>query len=346
MGSWNRYVLAIGLMLHLPALLVAKDASKASQKPVLKVYTYKSFVSKWGPGQKIKEAFERKFPVVLEWVPASDSVAMWGRVRMEGKTFSGDILMGLDSHLMQDVKESGILEPLNPKEFDLKELPQGVGFEPSSGLIPYQYGYYALIYDERKIKPFSSWQDLVKNAPDKSLIIQDPRTSTVGLGFLSWTRTIYGSRWSEFMKGLKPKILTVTKGWSDAYGLFLKGEASVVMSYRLSEAYHLVEEKSTYYKAMLFKQGHPIQTEGVGIVRSSHQKELGRKFIRFLLEAPQQKILATKSWMYPVRPENTGLPEVFKSLPKPQFLENYHLSIIGNQRKSWVDQWTKSMIAL
>ena len=346
MGSWKKGVLAIGCILFFPTLLMAANTKTASVKPVLKVYTYKSFVSKWGPGQKIKEAFERKFPVVLEWVPASDSVAMWGRIRMEGKMFSGDLIMGLDSHLMHEVLQSGLLEPANAADYGLKDLPPGVGFESGSGLVPYQYGYYALIYDERKMKPFASWDEFVQKAPEKSLIIQDPRTSTVGLGFLSWTKTVYGTKWDHFMSRLRPKLLTVTKGWSDAYGLFLKGEASAVMSYRLSEAYHLVEEKTSHYKGMIFKKGHPVQTEGIGIARTSQQKELSRKFIEFLLEPHQQQILATKSWMYPVRPAQVRLPEVFESLSKPRFLESYQFSEIGKQRKSWVDQWTKSMIAL
>ncbi len=41
----------------------------------------------------------------------------------------------------------------------------------------------------------------------------------------------------------RPKTVTVTKGWSEAYGLFLKGESDPVLSYTTSPAYHLIEEK-------------------------------------------------------------------------------------------------------
>ena len=37
--------------------------------------------------------------------------------------------------------------------------------------------------------------------------------------------------------------MTVTKGWSEAYGLFLEGEADMVLSYTTSPAYHLIAEE-------------------------------------------------------------------------------------------------------
>lgn len=41
------------------------------------------------------------------------------------------------------------------------------------------------------------------------------------------------------------KTVTVTKGWSEAYGLFLKGESDLVLSYTTSPAYHIIAEKKT-----------------------------------------------------------------------------------------------------
>ena len=43
--------------------------------------------------------------------------------------------------------------------------------------------------------------------------------------------------------GLADNIVTVTPGWSEAYGLFLEGEADMVLSYTTSPAYHLIAEE-------------------------------------------------------------------------------------------------------
>ena len=66
------------------------------------------------------------------------------------------------------------------------------------------------------------------------MIYQDPRTSTPGLGLLLWMQKVYGDKAPEAWQKLAAKTVTVTKGWSEAYGLFLKGESDLVLSYTTS----------------------------------------------------------------------------------------------------------------
>jgi ABC-type thiamine transport system substrate-binding protein len=47
----------------------------------------------------------------------------------------------------------------------------------------------------------------------------------------------------EIWEALADNIVTVTPGWSEAYGLFLEGEADMVLSYTTSPAYHLIAEE-------------------------------------------------------------------------------------------------------
>ena len=51
-------------------------------------------------------------------------------------------------------------------------------------------------------------------------------------------------------------IVPVTPGWSEAYGLFLEGEADMVLSYTTSPAYHLIAEEDAGYTAAAFDEGH------------------------------------------------------------------------------------------
>ena len=92
---------------------------------------------------------------------------------------------------------------------------------------------------------------------DFKIVIQDPRSSTAGLGLLLWIKSVYGDKTVEYWKHLAPHILTIPKGWSEAYGLFLKGEADMVLSYTTSPAYHIVEENKTNIKSAPFKKGAP-----------------------------------------------------------------------------------------
>ena len=113
----------------------------------------------------------------------------------------------------------------------------------------------------------------ILNGP--KIVLQDPRTSAPGLGFLLWMRQVYGDKAGEAWTKLKPRIVTFTKGWSEAYGLFLKGEADMVMSYTTSPAYHVGAEKKTNYKAAPFAEGHYMHVELAGA--DPHRKAAGTR---------------------------------------------------------------------
>jgi len=59
----------IAASLLLPGLAHAQD------KKTLTVYTYESFVSEWGPGPKVKAAFEQTCNCVVNFVGVADGVA-------------------------------------------------------------------------------------------------------------------------------------------------------------------------------------------------------------------------------------------------------------------------------
>jgi thiamine transport system substrate-binding protein len=101
-------------------------------------------------------------------------------------------------------------------------------------------------------------------ASDLKILIQDPRSSTPGLGLLLWVRRPMATEAGEIWEGLSDNIVTVTPGWSEAYGLFLDGEADMVLSYTTSPAYHLIAESDDSKAAAPFDEGHYMQIEVAG----------------------------------------------------------------------------------
>ena len=149
--------------------------------------------------------------------------------------------------------------------------------------VPYDYGYFAVIYDTEKLKtPPKSLKELVEGDPEQKIVIQDPRTSTPGLGLLLWVKSVYGDKAPEAWAKLKGRVLTVTPGWSEAYGLFTKGEAPMVLSYTTSPAYHMVAENTDRYQAAAFSEGHYLQVEVAGITTTGAQEPAGAKFLAFM----------------------------------------------------------------
>ena len=111
---------------------------------------------------------------------------------------------------------------------------------------------------------------------------------------------VYGDQAPEARQKLAAKTVTVTKGWSEAYGLFLKGESDTVLSYTTSPAYHMIEEKKDNYAAASFAEGHYLQVEVAARTAASKQPELAEKFLKFMVSPGFQNAIPTGNWMYPV----------------------------------------------
>ena len=123
---------------------------------------------------------------------------------------------------------------------------------------------------------------MINGDPEQKIVIQDPRTSSPGLGLLLWIKAVYGDQAGEAWTKLSKRVLTVTPGWSEAYGMFTKGEAPLVLSYTTSPAYHMVAENTDRYRAAAFPEGHYMQIEVAGILKSSANKKLAREFLAFM----------------------------------------------------------------
>jgi thiamine transport system substrate-binding protein len=148
-------------------------------------------------------------------------------------------------------------------------------------------------------------------ASDLKIVIQDPRSSTPGLGLLLWVKAAHGVGAAAVWEALADNIVTVTPGWSEAYGLFLDGEADMVLSYTTSPAYHLIAESDDTKAAALFEEGHYLQVEVAGKLAATDQPELADRFLAFMGSEAFQSVIPTTNWMYPAVAPAAGLPEGF-----------------------------------
>ncbi|MDM7980489.1 MAG: thiamine ABC transporter substrate binding subunit [Rhizobium sp.] len=306
----------------------------------LTVYTYESFVSEWGPGPKVKEAFEQTCDCTVNFVGVADGVALLTRLKLEGETSKADVVLGLDTNLVEEAKQTGLFEA-HGVDASAVEVPGGFSDDV---FLPYDYGHFAVIYDTEVIKtPPTSLKDLVEGDPAQKIVIQDPRTSTPGLGLLLWVKSVYGDQAPEAWAKLKDRVLTVTPGWSEAYGLFTKGEAPMVLSYTTSPAYHMVAEETDRYQAAEFSEGHYIQIEVAGLLKTAPEKELARQFLAFMLQPGFQDTIPTNNWMMPVAATSEPLPDAFGKLVQPKTTFLMDPAEVAANRQAWIDEWLKAM---
>ena len=290
--------------------ILSATAAQAADQPELTVYTYDSFVSEWGPGPQVEAAFEASCDCDLNLVGVEDGAALLSRIRLEGASSDADIVLGLDTNLVAAATETGLFAPHRVS------ADYALPIEWTDPVfVPYDWGYFAFVHQAGATAP-ANFRALADS--DTRIIIQDPRSSTPGLGLMMWVKTAYGDEAPAIWADLSDNIVTVTKGWSEAYGLFLEGEADMVLSYTTSPAYHLIAEEDASKAAAVFDEGHYMQIEVAAKLAGTDQPELADQFLAFMVSDAFQQIIPTTNWMYPAVTPEAGLPDGFDTPVAPE----------------------------
>ena len=312
----------------------------AAAEGTLTVYTYDSFTSEWGPGPVVEKAFEAQCACDVNFVSVADGVALLNRIKLEGANTKADVVLGLDTNLTAEARASELFAPHGLTSDDVT-IPGGWNDDT---FLPYDYGYFAVVYDTEKLKtPPTSLKELVEGDPNQKIVIQDPRTSTPGLGLLLWIKSVYGDKAGEAWAKLQKRVLTVTPGWSEAYGLFTKGEAPMVLSYTTSPAYHIISDKTERYQAAAFSEGHYLQVEVAAMTATGSGNPLSKQFMGFIQSPAFQDAVPETQWMLPAFNTSKPLNEAFDRMVKPAETLTIPSEEVAENRKAWVDEWLQVM---
>ncbi len=336
----RRLLTIASIMVATPIPASALLAGTAYAGGTLTVYTYESFVADWGPGPGIKASFEAECDCTLNWVGIQDGVAILNRLKLEGKAAKADIVLGLDTNLIAEARGTGLFEAHGT---DTSDLTLPIAWSDDV-FVPYDFAHFAVVYDREKVTtPPASLRALVNGDASQKIVLQDPRTSTPGLGFLLWMKSVYGDDAAAAWRRLKPRVLTVTPGWSESYGLFTKGEAEMVLSYTTSPAYHRIAENSDKFAAAAFAEGHYLQVEVAAMLKSSANQALARQFLSFMAGPGFQDHIPTKNWMFPAGRLSEPLPPEFGKLVQPAKTLLFAPEEVAKNRRAWVEEWLAAM---
>jgi thiamine transport system substrate-binding protein len=270
----------------LSIIFILITISSISAKEVLVVGTYDSFSAEWGPGPVIETEFEKNCNCDVQYVSTSQAGTLANEIFLKDK----DVILGIEIH-----------------EFDYTSENWNI----------YDYGYFSFIYNEETLKDIpNSFEELI-NQTNLKIVVQDPRTSPVGLGLLRWMKLTHPDNFPSILKKFNNNVLTYTPGWSEAYGIFLEGKADLVLSYSTSPFYHQEYEDEYKYKAIEFTDGHLVTKEIVYVRPDSEKQNLGKEFIEFMMRDNIQKIIAQMNIMYPARENDNNIPDRMRKLKKP-----------------------------
>ena len=320
--------------------LLATSAFVQAVPQPLTVYTYDSFSADWSAGPKVKAGFEQQFPQCqLTYVAFDNNGTLFNRVRLEGKKIKADLVLGLDHHQIDEAKKLAIFEP---NKADLSKLVLPLKWEDRI-FLPFDFAKYAFIYDKNKLaNPPKSLKELVERK-DLKVLYQDPRTSSIGRGLLLWVNALYPQAEAQnIWKNLSEHTVTVTKGWTEAYGAFLKGEADLVLSTNTSPLYHLLAEQKENYAATDFTEGGVLQIEVAAKV-ANRNNVCADYFLDYLLSPQAQADIAKNNVMLPVidTPIESHIDALKRQTQNTPVLDTSKVS--GEQLKTWINEWQKAL---
>jgi len=331
------------LIFLIPSITLANiiTTQNNSPEPVipirkLVIYSTKSFSDSWQKSDHpFKNKFESQCNCIVEFTSLGGGNAILSRLILEGKNSPADLVIGLDNNIADKAENLSLFVQHNIKVSNLVLPIQWT----NKFFIPYDYGYLAFIYNDKRLKvPPKSFEELVNN-PNIKIIMQDPRSSTIGLGLIAWIHLVYQDKASQFWSKIKRNIITVTKNWSDSYNLFMQGEADMLLSYNSSPVFNMMVEGNYDIKVAPFKEGHYLQVELMGKLKTSKEPELADQFLNFVLSRSFQLSVPINNYMFPVINVGEDLPKEYLKLFIPTKILMTSSSQMKVNRKLWVQEW-------
>ena len=324
-------------MKHFTFVAGLLSASMAlADAPVLTVYAPDYFASEWGPGPSIEAAFEKECNCDLQFKTGD----VLSRIILEGARSEADVVIGLNTDVTKKARETGLFAAHGQDNSQLT-LPL---IWTDQVFLPFNYGHTAFVYNAAKLREApQSFDALIHSNDDLKVIIQDPRSSISGLALVLWVKAVFGEEAENVWEKLAPKILTVTKGWSEAYGLFTEGEADMVLSYTTSPAYHIVAEGDLTKKAAIFPEGHYLMVELAAKLKGTDNPELADAFLAFIMTDTFQNLIPEGNWSLPAALEVSEWPQAFQDLPLPEKVLFYSEEEAATLRGVAIEEWRRAL---
>ena len=280
---------------------------KVNQNDTLTIYTYKNLMN--NPYYDIAGNFSANSGISKDKITIvrfSDPYTLMNQLVKEKNSPKADVVIGIDNALTNLFNASGIFTPYdNQSVLDTINQNLLLDMGPNNNLIPFDYSVLSLYYNNTIINnstyPFFNnftFDDLLNSSLPSNIIIENPKTSTLGLGFLLWTIATYGDPstgvflkgflaqdWHTFWQKIGKKF-TYVDNYDQGYKLFSDPTANktMIVSYTTSQAYDYCVKNittsssliTTFYNETNLNSTGWFQIEGLGMVRNSPNQVLAK----------------------------------------------------------------------
>lgn len=336
-----------------PEATTPTSAPEATSETLV-VMTHDSF----NVSEDVLKAFEQQTGATVQILQSGDTGTALNKAILAKDSRLADVFFGVDNTFLSRALAADIFEPYDAPA--LTEIPERFKLDPSNRLLPIDYGYVSINYDQQYLQQNNlsapeKLEELATPAWKSALVVENPATSSPGLAFMLATIGRFGTdgsyTWLDFWADLRANDVLVTESWEDAYftqfsGSSGQGPRPLVVSYASSPPAEVVfsEGALTEPPTGVMLDGSFEQIEFAGILKGTQQRQLAEQFIDFMLSRPFQEDVPLQMFVYPVLPD-AQLPEVFqKFAPRPENPVSVPPEEIEQNREQWIDAWTRTVL--
>jgi len=256
-----------------------------------------------------------------------------------------DLLFGIDNTLLFLAEQDSLF--IQYESNNINDIHQDLIFDKENRISPVCYSNIAFNYNSYVISnPPITFGEMQDGKFKDQIILTDPRTSSVGRAMLFWSIVAFGRNgYSHFWRSIKDNVFNIYENHNDAYNAYLAGEAPMILGMETTPMYHTQHDNIDKFKSTIPKEGGFKLIQGVGILNSSKQKYLARKFVDFLLSKEFQELIPYEMWMMPVS-KKIELPveyEILQQISK-DYTNDLSLRQIRWQYEEWISKWKKIML--
>lgn len=314
------------LITAITTLAACASNSETTKPKEVVLVAYDAFT----PQEGIFDDFTKDTGVAVKIVASGDTGTMVSKAILTAGKPEGDVMWGIDNTFLSRAQKADLLTSYKPvDEGDI--------------CVNYDKNWFA----QRNIPVPQTFEELATPTYKNLLVVQDPTTSSPGLGFMLATIAHFGAEeWQNYWKQLTANNVKIVSDWTTAYtiefsGSSGKGKYPLVVSYGSSPPAEVIysatpidEPPTGVIDKTCFRQ-----TEYVGVLRGTKNEKAANQLVEYLLAKEFQESMPLTLFVFPVN-KDAKLPDVFtKFAIKPTAPLSISPDSIEKNRDTWLDAW-------
>lgn len=352
-----RYLIYVRAAVVMVVLVLSSSVYLQEREPVtLRLVTHDSL----SVSETVLNTFQEESGITVEILRLGDTGTLVNQLVLSAENPLGDVVFGIDNTFLSRALNADLFIAYESEL--LENVPQPFQLDAKFRVTPIDYGDICLNYDvayfeENDLDVPTSLEDLADPAYNGLLVVENPATSSPGLGFLLMTIEVFGEDgYLDYWQQLVENKVLVVDDWTAAYyGEFTvpseAGTRPLVVSYASSpsaEVYFADPQPQTAPTGSVVADDTCFrQIEFAGILQGTEHEAAAQQFIDFLLSDAFQNDLPLQMFVFPVS-EEAELPEVFveyAAIPEqPVELDAEGIELLEANREIWIEAWTETVL--